>query len=207
MNKAILALATLARLSLSVNANDRCVDMEAICTTDIHTFKGAVGKSIIETSNYYGCLSRQPNPTWWYLEIDDPGDITMSLSVDSDIDYSVSFERSIIRFCYFESEWRQCFKLFWILHSQLTTVILKHTKQQLKQDMSWFLTIEIISSAFLFLCCSGVGSIRKPRPSGWILQWWIKQRKSSRLQLQKYQSRNNPDQWRQDWRILCHAQN
>ena len=100
MNKAVLALATLARLSLSINAqvdNDSCVDMEAICTTDTYNFPAVTLQPLIgEPNNFYGCLDSQPNPTWWYLEIDEPGDITMSLTAREDIDYAVSFEASCI---------------------------------------------------------------------------------------------------------------
>jgi len=39
--------------------------------------------------NSYGCLTTQPNPNWFFLEVDAAGDIDMSLTAPSAIDYVI----------------------------------------------------------------------------------------------------------------------
>ena len=69
--------------------NDFCIGMQPICTSETYIFSAQTDSTISE-SNFYGCLSEQPNPTWFYLKIADPGRIVMSLTAPFDIDYIVS---------------------------------------------------------------------------------------------------------------------
>jgi len=95
MNKAFLAMAALAGLSFSVDAqvdNRVCANMQPICTSETITFEATGDGEILpeETGNYYGCLFSTPGPAWYFLEIDNPGQIVMNLVAGNDVDFSVS---------------------------------------------------------------------------------------------------------------------
>lgn len=69
-----------------------CADMEPICTDAGVSFtanEGGPDASDIDPGNDYGCLVSSPNPSWFYLEISDPGDIIMELSAPDDIDFII----------------------------------------------------------------------------------------------------------------------
>ena len=69
-----------------------CDDPEPICTDTGFTFtSNENGPDVFDTDlgNNYGCLGSGPNPSWYYLEIEDDGDIDMSLTAPSDIDYII----------------------------------------------------------------------------------------------------------------------
>jgi hypothetical protein len=66
--------------------------MGPICTDAGLSFTaqtGVAAASVTDPSNAYGCLSSSPNPTWYYLEISTSGDLVMSLSAASDIDFII----------------------------------------------------------------------------------------------------------------------
>jgi gliding motility-associated-like protein len=65
-----------------------CADMDPICTDVGATFTANTGTTA-EPGNDYGCLLTQPNPSWYYFEISNAGNIDMSLSAPSDIDYVI----------------------------------------------------------------------------------------------------------------------
>lgn len=67
---------------------ETCAEMGPICTDAGLTFTATVG-STSEPGNDYGCLATQPNPSWYYFEIATDGDIAMSLSAPSDIDFII----------------------------------------------------------------------------------------------------------------------
>jgi|GEM_PF-1374796 len=78
--------------SLSIGQGTSCSDMEPICTDEGLDFVAqSTGEaaSTIDPTNDYGCLSSTPNPTWYFLEIEVDGDVDMSLSAPSDIDFIV----------------------------------------------------------------------------------------------------------------------
>lgn len=69
-----------------------CADMEPICTDAGVSFtanEGGPDASVIDPGNNYGCLASSPNPSWFYLEISNSGDIIMDLSAPSDIDFII----------------------------------------------------------------------------------------------------------------------
>ena len=60
------------------------------------TFPAGVNQPYASTTapgNNYGCLTTSPNPAWYYLEIDQPGnlliDITNNLGMFQDIDFAI----------------------------------------------------------------------------------------------------------------------
>lgn len=66
-----------------------CAEAEGFCTGSTYTFPAGVNTGDAESGNNYGCLGSQPNPAWYYLEIDQGGnlDIEMSNSANVDIDF------------------------------------------------------------------------------------------------------------------------
>ena len=77
---------------LPLTEEPACVNAKPICTADGANFLAATDTAILfsERKNNYGCLRRKPNPAWFYLKIDQSGEINMSLSAPSDIDFIVS---------------------------------------------------------------------------------------------------------------------
>lgn len=69
-----------------------CADAEPICSDAGFSFTANAGgpnASTLDPGNDYGCLASTPNPSWYFLEIDQPGDIIMSLSAPSDVDFII----------------------------------------------------------------------------------------------------------------------
>ena len=69
-----------------------CGGMEPICTDSGVQFTandGGLDASISEPTNDYNCLGSAPNPSWYYFEISQSGDIIMSLSAPQDIDFII----------------------------------------------------------------------------------------------------------------------
>lgn len=75
--------------SAAMAQNSTCANMLPICTDAGLSFTAQSGVSNTEPSNDYDCLYSQPNPSWYYLEISTAGDIVMSLSAPSDIDFII----------------------------------------------------------------------------------------------------------------------
>lgn len=68
-----------------------CSDVQPFCTDSGVTFPAGTGQpqaEVSEPGNDYGCLGSTPNPAWYYLQIEEPGNInilqTNSNSVDVD---------------------------------------------------------------------------------------------------------------------------
>ncbi|MEZ7885959.1 MAG: hypothetical protein QMC16_01615, partial [Flavobacteriales bacterium] len=82
-------------LSFSYSANSQsldCNDPEPICTDTGFAFtSNGNGENVYVTNpgNNYDCLGFSPSPSWYYLEIEDDGDINMSLTAPFDIDYII----------------------------------------------------------------------------------------------------------------------
>lgn len=65
-----------------------CADMDPICTDVGAQFTANTGTTA-EAGNDYGCLLTQPNPSWYYFEVATNGNIDMSLTANSDIDFII----------------------------------------------------------------------------------------------------------------------
>ncbi len=74
---------------LNPNAISSCVNMAPICTNAGLTFNASATGQSAATGNNYGCLTTQPDPTWYYFEISTSGNIDMQLSALLDIDYAI----------------------------------------------------------------------------------------------------------------------
>ena len=76
-----------------------CNNADPLCTTSISTFPAGVNQpnaSNTDPGNNYGCLSTTPNPAWYYLEIDQSGNLGIDISnngiamgSEADIDFAV----------------------------------------------------------------------------------------------------------------------
>ena len=69
--------------------NISCGGMEPICMSNSLVFLAQDSDVTAEPGNDYGCLVSQPDPTWYYLEISEAGDLEMDLTAGSDIDYAI----------------------------------------------------------------------------------------------------------------------
>ena len=79
-------------LSLGQAGGLNCEDAEPICTDAGISFTAnsdLPDASDIQPGNNYGCLFSSPNPAWYFLEISSPGDIIMSLTAPTDIDFII----------------------------------------------------------------------------------------------------------------------
>jgi gliding motility-associated-like protein len=56
-----------------------CADADPFCTGTTYSFPNNTGTSA-QTGPDYGCLVTQPNPAWYYLQIDQSGTIQMDIS-------------------------------------------------------------------------------------------------------------------------------
>ena len=69
-----------------------CAGMSPICTDDGLSFTASSNGGLasnLDPGNIYNCLTTTPNPTWYYLEIDDSGNIDMNLNAPADIDFII----------------------------------------------------------------------------------------------------------------------
>jgi gliding motility-associated-like protein len=69
-----------------------CNNLEPICTDVGISFTASSGvpdASTTSPGNNYDCLGSEPNPTWYYLEISNSGDVQMELNAASDIDFII----------------------------------------------------------------------------------------------------------------------
>lgn len=72
--------------------NATCTGMEPICSgTPIDFIAQSDGTSaeVTDPGNNYDCLLTTPNPSWYYLEIDSPGDLAIDITAGSDIDFAI----------------------------------------------------------------------------------------------------------------------
>jgi hypothetical protein len=72
--------------------NVDCGNMEPICTNSGLNFtaqSGGADADVVDPGNDYGCLSSQPNPTWFYFEMSSAGNIDFDMAAGSDIDFAL----------------------------------------------------------------------------------------------------------------------
>ncbi|MCH2228860.1 MAG: gliding motility-associated C-terminal domain-containing protein [Crocinitomicaceae bacterium] len=84
----LIALLVVMAPSLVMAQGATCADMDPICTDVGANFTANTGTTS-EAGNDYGCLATQPNPSWYYFEVATNGNIDMSLTAPSDIDFII----------------------------------------------------------------------------------------------------------------------
>jgi len=75
----------------AVPPNAFCSEAAAFCTDSPIVFPASVDNGGAETGPDYDCLSSQPNPTWYYMEIVTPGSMTIDMTNSNvvDIDFAI----------------------------------------------------------------------------------------------------------------------
>ena len=63
-----------------------CNQAQPFCTGTSYSFPAATG-STSPAGPAYGCLGSQPNPVWYYLQVQNPGAINITAQAPSDIDF------------------------------------------------------------------------------------------------------------------------
>ena len=69
--------------------NITCNAMTPICTGTPTVFTAQASGTSAASGPNYDCLITQPNPTWFYLEIDNPGNLAIDMTAGSDIDFAI----------------------------------------------------------------------------------------------------------------------
>ncbi|ASS48462.1 MAG: hypothetical protein A3D31_08125 [Candidatus Fluviicola riflensis] len=73
-------------------SNTTCVTPSPICSGSPISFianEGGADASAINPGNDYDCLFTSPNPSWYYLEIDQSGNLVIDITAGSDVDYEI----------------------------------------------------------------------------------------------------------------------
>ncbi|MBS1634579.1 MAG: hypothetical protein JST26_01565 [Bacteroidetes bacterium] len=70
-------------------SNITCAQMSPFCSGTPIVFQAQSGGGYAAGGPNYGCLSTQPNPTWFYLQIATPGTMAIDLSANSDVDFAL----------------------------------------------------------------------------------------------------------------------
>ena len=89
MKRLVLTLAILASFALGGVAqsldNTHYADAIQICATGNQPqFPLTVNVENAEAGPYYGCLYTQPNPAWFFVKMDEPGDVIININAHSD---------------------------------------------------------------------------------------------------------------------------
>jgi hypothetical protein len=72
--------------------NTTCVQPTPVCSGSAITFtanSGGPTAHSLNPGNNYNCLSTTPNPSWYYLEIDQSGTLAIDITAGSDIDFAL----------------------------------------------------------------------------------------------------------------------
>jgi gliding motility-associated-like protein len=66
-----------------------CGSADPFCTGTTYNFPATTGSTVGQTGPSYGCLYSQPNPAWYYLQIANPGSLTLNIagSGGGDVDF------------------------------------------------------------------------------------------------------------------------
>ncbi len=68
--------------------NNTCSTAEPFCTAVGVDFSNTTGAGNAETGPDYGCLLNTPNPSWFFLKIDNPGDLFMLIEQNAAADFT-----------------------------------------------------------------------------------------------------------------------
>lgn len=79
-------------ISTTTPTNTDCSIPDPICSGSPITFTAQANgteASVVDPGNNYDCLSTSPNPSWYYLEIDNSGDLAIDITAGSDVDFAI----------------------------------------------------------------------------------------------------------------------
>ncbi|HML85362.1 MAG TPA: hypothetical protein PKE52_09395, partial [Bacteroidales bacterium] len=57
-----------------------CEDAGVFCGSNQYSFPGSVNAPSAQVGAFYDCLLSQPNPTWYFMQIGNPGPISIQMS-------------------------------------------------------------------------------------------------------------------------------
>lgn len=93
VNKVVLGLIFMVFFfsTFAQEPGDVCSQAGPLCADAPITFPAGVNTPNAESGPNYGCLSSQPNPAWYYIRIDQTGDIEFTLqpTPQNDIDFAL----------------------------------------------------------------------------------------------------------------------
>jgi len=72
--------------SIAFAQGPTCSEIEPFCTDSGITFGAGVNSGDAEAGNDYDCLFTQPNPAWYFLEIEQPGEIVVDMTNSNNVD-------------------------------------------------------------------------------------------------------------------------
>jgi len=75
----VLALVCMSLFHASAQ-NATCDNAAPFCTGTNYAFAAGVDRPDAETGPNYGCLLNQPNPAWYFMRVDNPGNIDIRIS-------------------------------------------------------------------------------------------------------------------------------
>jgi len=88
MKKILITITVLLIAALQTYAqNNTCAGASPSCTGTEYVFPAGVDAGRAEVGPAYGCLGTQPNPAWYFMQIDTPGNIDIFMSANADIDF------------------------------------------------------------------------------------------------------------------------
>lgn len=90
--KSLVLIFSLAASFFAFSQGSTCAQMSALCADVGLTFSvndTGLDATIDEPGNDYDCLFSAPSPNWFYIEVDNAGNIDMQLSAADDIDFII----------------------------------------------------------------------------------------------------------------------
>ncbi|MGM0567370.1 MAG: immunoglobulin domain-containing protein, partial [Bacteroidota bacterium] len=89
MRRIVLLLMFLGLTFYSISQSSSCFESDPFCTGTSYEFPASTNAPPAEDGPDYGCLTTQPNPVWYHLRIEVPGDIVIDMYSEPlvDIDF------------------------------------------------------------------------------------------------------------------------
>lgn len=69
----LILIITIGGLKLSAQTGNTCADPLPFCTGTNYNFPAGVNSGTAQPGPDYGCLGSEPNPVWYYMQVEDPG--------------------------------------------------------------------------------------------------------------------------------------
>ncbi len=73
---------------VNCNMAATCASANSLCSAIGQPFANTVNIPSADPGNYYGCLQSTPNPTWFYIPISTPGNVTLQIEQNTAIDFT-----------------------------------------------------------------------------------------------------------------------
>lgn len=73
--------------SVCFSQNSTCANATPFCTGNVMNFPAATNAAAAQPGPYYGCLGSQPNPAWFFMQMNTSGPMTIVMSANWDIDF------------------------------------------------------------------------------------------------------------------------